>query len=109
MMRHPGDEGKGEGRVTPPRSSIERWHRARNRAMGASSCPDRTELEGFVVGSLPGPAFARVVDHVARCEACEAALQALDRVVDPLLSQLRRLSGTDAPEDDPMPVELLAA
>jgi hypothetical protein len=43
--------------------------------MDMTGCPDRAELEGFVVGSLPGPGFARVVDHVERCAACEASLR----------------------------------
>src|SRR5262245_59337637 len=77
--------------------------------MDATRCPDRTELEGFVVGSLAGPALARVAGHVEGCGACELTLQALDRLADPLLSELRRLGQTDGPKPDPVPDELIAA
>ena len=77
--------------------------------MGMTDCPDRAELEGFAVGSLPGPLFAQVAAHVERCADCEAALQALDHLADPLLSQLRRLDGTDGSEAEPVPDELIAA
>jgi serine/threonine protein kinase len=82
--------------------------------MDATDCPDRAELEGFAVGSLAGPSFARVADHVERCVQCEAALQEFDRLADPLLSQLRGLSGAegDGADDDasePVPDGLIAA
>ena len=77
--------------------------------MGVTDCPDRAELEGFAVGGLPGPLFAQVAAHVEECVQCEATLQALDRLVDPLLSQLRRLDGTDDSEPEPVPEALIAA
>src|SRR5947209_16786934 len=77
--------------------------------MGTTGCPDRTELEGLAFGSLPEPALAWVADHVEHCAACETALQALDHLADPLLSQLRRLSGPDGQEAEPVPDELIAA
>ena len=77
--------------------------------MGAMDCPDRAELEGFAVGSLPGPLFAQVAAHVEGCVACEAALQSLDPLADPLLSQLRRLNAADGMEAEPVPDELIAA
>src|SRR5436190_1032249 len=66
--------------------------------MGMTGCPDRAELEGFAFGSLPEPVLVRVAGHVERCAACEATLQALDPLGDPLLSQLRRLNGPDGLE-----------
>ena len=53
--------------------------------------------------------FARVAAHVESCADCEATLQALDPLADPLVSQLRRLDGTDGSEAEPVPVELIAA
>jgi serine/threonine protein kinase len=76
--------------------------------MGMAGCPDRTELEGFAVGSLSDPLFARIAAHVEHCVDCEAALQALDYLADPLLSQLRRLDGTDGSEAEAVPDELIA-
>jgi eukaryotic-like serine/threonine-protein kinase len=77
--------------------------------MGAADCPDRAELQGFAIGSLPGPLFAQVAAHVEECADCEATLQVLDRLADPLLSQLRRLDGTDDSEPEPIPEDLIAA
>jgi eukaryotic-like serine/threonine-protein kinase len=77
--------------------------------MGAADCPDRAELQGFAVGSLPGALFAQVAAHVEECADCEAMLQALDRLADPLLSQLRRLDGTDDSQTQAVPEELIAA
>src|SRR5262249_60528110 len=77
--------------------------------MDATGCPDRTELEGFVVGSLAGPALARVAGHVEGCGACERTLQALDRRAAPLLSELRPRSQTDGPLADPGPARVSRA
>ena len=77
--------------------------------MGAAECPDRVELQGFAIGSMPEPLFARVAAHVAECADCEATLQALDRLGDPLLSQLRRLDGTDDSSTESIPEDLIAA
>jgi eukaryotic-like serine/threonine-protein kinase len=77
--------------------------------MGMTNCPDRAELEGFALGSLPGPLFARIAAHIELCNDCEAALQALDHLADPLFSQLRRLDGTGDSEAEPVPVELIEA
>src|SRR4051794_23921646 len=77
--------------------------------MDPTCCPDGPELEGFALGSLSGPSFARVAAHVERCAECEAALQALDDFADPLLSRLRRLNGTDGSAAGPVPDGLIAA
>src|SRR5206468_8977291 len=82
---------------------------ARIRTMGVMGCPERAELEGLALGSLPEPVLVRVAGHVERCAACEDTLQALDPLADPLLSQLRRLSGPDGLEPEPVPDELIAA
>jgi eukaryotic-like serine/threonine-protein kinase len=77
--------------------------------MGVEECPDRAELRGFAIGSLAGSVFAQVAAHVETCTRCEATLQALDRLGDPLLSQLRQLDGTDESELEPVPAELIEA
>jgi eukaryotic-like serine/threonine-protein kinase len=76
--------------------------------MDPTACPDRDDLEGFLVGKLSGPAFARVADHVEGCADCESTLQALDRLADPILSQLRLLSEAEGARAEAMPEELIA-
>jgi serine/threonine protein kinase len=61
--------------------------------MNSSSCPDRAELSGFVLGNLPGPVFERLADHVESCPACETALQSLDDLTDSLLRKLQQRGG----------------
>ena len=63
--------------------------------MDTANCPGRAELEGFVVGSLADPILVRIANHLQHCPACEAALEMLDPLADPLLSGLRRLTTTD--------------
>src|SRR5262245_13423332 len=63
--------------------------------MHATGCAGRVELEEFAVGSLPEREFGRIADHVECCRDCEVTLQTLDHHTDPLLSQLRRLDGTE--------------
>jgi serine/threonine protein kinase len=77
--------------------------------MEATGCPGRAELEGFVVGSLSAPVFARVADHVARCTHCEGALEELDRLDDPFLSRLRRAAESGGPAVEPVAPEIVAA
>ncbi len=71
--------------------------------MGMPDCPDRTELEGFALGSLAGPSFAPVCAHVEHCTDCESVLQVLDHLNDPLFTQLRRLGGRMAPKRSQFP------
>src|SRR5580704_5742689 len=77
--------------------------------MKPADCPDRTVLEGFVVGSISGREFARIADHVERCIDCEYTLQQLDHRADPLLSQLRRLSRVEISKSESVPQELIAS
>jgi anti-sigma factor RsiW len=74
--------------------------------MIGSDCPAPDVLSRFVVGDLDAPEFARVTAHVEQCPACEAALQALDAVTDPLVASLRRPVGVDC---GAVPPELLTA
>src|SRR5947209_4016512 len=74
--------------------------------MDATGCPGQSELSRFILGNLPGPALARVAQHATRCPACEAALQALDGLTDPLLCRLRQGGGESV---DSVPPMLLAA
>jgi hypothetical protein len=53
-------------------------------------CPSEQELLAFHLGMLPEQEVDTVAAHLDCCLGCEAALQKLDGVVDPLLSALRR-------------------
>jgi hypothetical protein len=66
--------------------------------MDATGCPGRAELEGFVVGTLADPEFARIAGHVEGCPDCEESLRALDHLADPFLSRLRQSTAADASE-----------
>jgi serine/threonine protein kinase len=57
-------------------------------------CPNRLELERFVIGALSGSELTRVADHIIRCPSCDEAIERLDDLSDPLLSKLRILGGT---------------
>ena len=58
--------------------------------MSDAPCPNPDALARFAVGDLDSAEFARVAAHVEGCAACEAALQALDALTDPLVTSLRR-------------------
>ena len=77
--------------------------------MKAMGCPDRTELEEFIVGSMSAREFARVADHIERCIVCEERLQELDHLAEPLVTELHGLSHADEPAFMPVPPELIAS
>ncbi len=59
--------------------------------MDSPACPSPEELARFAVGDVPQAAFARLSAHVLECPRCDAALQQLEAVEDPLLCELRSL------------------
>ena len=77
--------------------------------MHPQGCPDRAELEGFVLGKLSARTFTRVTDHVENCVACKMSLVSLDQAADPLLSELRRFTPQDGSESEPVLQELIAS
>jgi eukaryotic-like serine/threonine-protein kinase len=74
--------------------------------MSTTGCPEPAELSAFTLGNLPGPAFERLARHVEGCAACQAGLQSLDGLADPLVGQLRQPAG--AVTLPSVPRELLA-
>jgi eukaryotic-like serine/threonine-protein kinase len=76
--------------------------------MDLTDCPDRAELQRFVVGELSRPELARIAGHIEQCPDCERAMQGLDPVSDPLLSGLRRLVPGKSAILEPVPQQLLA-
>jgi serine/threonine protein kinase len=58
-----------------------------------SGCPDRNELHGFVMGSVSRGQLTRIASHIETCSACDAIVQSLEGMADPLLSKLRQLNG----------------
>jgi WD40 repeat protein/serine/threonine protein kinase/tetratricopeptide (TPR) repeat protein len=53
------------------------------------ACPDPAELSGFALGLLPESELERIARHIERCTKCEAAVQALDSLTDPVLAAVR--------------------
>src|SRR5947208_57198 len=66
--------------------------------MHPQACPDRAELEDFILGKLSATTFTHVIDHVEQCAACTTILGSLDQAADPLLSRLSRFSPVDGSE-----------
>jgi serine/threonine protein kinase len=77
--------------------------------MNALRCPDRAELERFAIGSMTGSEIVLLAAHIEHCLRCEEALEAFDGAADPLLLQLRGLSGAREEGEAPVPEDLLAA
>jgi serine/threonine protein kinase len=77
--------------------------------MQLQGCPDRAELEGFVLGKLSAKTFTRVIDHIEDCVACTTILASFDQAADPLLSKLRRFSPQNGGEPEPVLQELITA
>jgi serine/threonine protein kinase len=57
--------------------------------MSPLACPNQVDLSRFVLGNLPRAELALLAEHVEHCDACQAEIQALDDVVDPLVASLR--------------------
>jgi WD40 repeat protein/serine/threonine protein kinase len=68
--------------------------------MSERSCPSPADLSAFVLGRLSPEATEDVGRHLDNCPGCEAAVQALENLSDPVIVGLRRrpsdsaLSGT---------------
>jgi serine/threonine-protein kinase len=67
------------------------------------TCPDRTALRAFLLGTLPNHALEAIADHLTGCPRCGTALPELDRA-DPVLVELRKhLRGSGPPGADAGP------
>lgn len=73
----------------------------------STRCPAPAELRRFAVGDLPGPAFARLAEHVRQCQGCDAALGQLDAFEDPLVAHLRGARNENPAAGGPVPEPLL--
>ncbi|MDR3634440.1 MAG: WD40 repeat domain-containing serine/threonine protein kinase [Isosphaeraceae bacterium] len=70
-------------------------------------CPSPAELSAFNLGALPDESVDEVAEHLEVCARCEAAVEALDRVTDPVVSSLKGLTfihGRSAPTASPVPL-----
>jgi serine/threonine protein kinase len=77
--------------------------------MTSTLCPSPADLSAFVAGRLPRSRFARVAGHVEGCDACDAALQALEVQSDPLLARLCQPAPAGTAAADAVPEQLLQA
>jgi serine/threonine protein kinase len=61
-------------------------------------CPDPERLREFAIGRIADPGWDAIARHVENCPGCQAQLDEIERPVDELVSQLRRLNGAALPE-----------
>jgi len=73
-----------------------------------SRCPDRNELQGFVMGSVSHRDLTRIASHVETCRACDEILQSLEPTADSLLLKLRQLNDIDEAHEEVVPEAVLA-
>jgi serine/threonine protein kinase len=76
--------------------------------MVASACPDREQLSGYVLGTLPEESFEAVAEHVESCPGCEATVVDLETQPDLVIQQLRTAPPTDSFLAEPGYREVLA-
>ena len=60
------------------------------RAMNASTHPDREELEGYVLSTLPKDRAERLEKHLQACPACEEQIRDMEHPSDPLIQSPSR-------------------
>jgi tRNA A-37 threonylcarbamoyl transferase component Bud32 len=77
--------------------------------MASTACPNQAELSSFVLGTLPRPALERIACHVADCSTCESVMNALDDLVDSLVTRLRQPRRDEPAVVDAVPPDLAAA
>jgi anti-sigma factor RsiW len=77
--------------------------------MSPDNCPDQDALSDFVLGKLAIPALEALAQHLDICPECERRVGKLDGDSDAVLSELRRIPGTDPePVGDPTLVGWIA-
>jgi serine/threonine protein kinase/Leucine-rich repeat (LRR) protein len=60
-----------------------------------TTCPNREQLSGYILGLLPEGAVEEIAEHVDQCSACEAAVLTLERTPDTVVSALRQPAPAD--------------
>lgn len=55
-------------------------------------CPTQSKLSAFSTGSISGPEFEWIAEHVPLCDSCERELAKLDAADDSLVASLRGIS-----------------
>jgi serine/threonine protein kinase/WD40 repeat protein len=69
--------------------------------MADLACPSHAALTGFVLGTLPEPELERVAGHLDGCPGCEAAVNALEGITDPIVAAIRHPGSSSAALADP--------
>ncbi len=67
--------------------------------MAPSPCPNDRQLSAFVVGELSDEVMKIVTEHTSSCAACQKRLQALDKMTDGLIHQIRQPRAREKPEE----------
>src|SRR5262249_39665687 len=76
--------------------------------MVVSACPDREQLAGYVLGTLPEESFDAVAEHVESCPGCEATVLGLESHPDKVIEQLRTAPPSNPFLEEPGCREVLA-
>src|SRR5438874_963077 len=76
--------------------------------MRTTHCPTAEQLADFSTGNLAVETVEEVAGHLETCPDCQQALHGLSPAHDPLLEELRGLSGNDAYIQEPECQEAVA-
>ncbi|NUQ63567.1 MAG: zf-HC2 domain-containing protein [Pirellulales bacterium] len=58
--------------------------------MTASSCPDKSKLAAYLLGTIPEADAETIISHLEQCPSCEATVESMEGLSDTLVSGLRR-------------------
>ncbi|NUQ63572.1 MAG: zf-HC2 domain-containing protein, partial [Pirellulales bacterium] len=58
--------------------------------MSTSSCPDKSKLAAYLLGTIPEADAEIVAAHLEQCTACEATVASMEGLSDTLISGLRQ-------------------
>ena len=69
--------------------------------MTTTSCPDREQLRGYLVGTLPEEQAEAVAAHLTSCAKCRRTVDALEGLPDAMIGALRQTADRDAYSEEP--------
>src|SRR5437660_77034 len=64
-------------------------------------CPEKAQLEGYLLGTLDPSSSAAVDEHLDSCTACLSAVETLDATMNAVSDGLRRAASLPPEVEDP--------